>query len=108
MMAGACDNEAMPEPIDPSSAPVAPVQAKTARVFEGSTDLAARLRDWRDADPASPRSQTRIKRLRRVAWTIFFLAICGFLIDGANRPANPYLVPAPQPGSPALITPTSG
>jgi uncharacterized membrane protein (UPF0127 family) len=37
---------------------------------------------------------TRVARwLRWSALTLFVVGIGGFLIDGANRPANPYLVP---------------
>lgn len=44
------------------------------------------------------------RRLRTVVVVLLVLGVGGFLIDGANRPANPYLVPAAGrigPGDPA-------
>ncbi|HUE58965.1 MAG TPA: DUF192 domain-containing protein [Acidimicrobiales bacterium] len=35
-----------------------------------------------------------IRRLTQAAWTLAALGVVAFLIVGANRPANPYLVPA--------------
>ena len=34
-----------------------------------------------------------IRRLRQIIWTLGALGVFAFLIVGANRPANPYLVP---------------
>ena len=51
-----------------------------------------------------------IRRLRRATAVLLVLGLCGFLIDGANRPANPRLVPASDPtaarGSPPFGTAT--
>lgn len=51
-----------------------------------------------------------IRRLQRAVGALLVLGICGFLIDGANRPANPSLVPAYDPtavrGSPPMGTAT--
>lgn len=38
-----------------------------------------------------------MRRLRRVIAALLVLGVGGFLIDGANRPANPRLVPAYDP-----------
>lgn len=65
------------------------------------------VRSWTGADPSAPVSQRRARRLRRAVWVLLFLGVGGFLIDGANRPANPYLLPGPaHPARPAI--PPSG
>lgn len=43
---------------------------------------------------AAPRPDAGLRWLQRAAWILLVLGVCGFLIDGANRPANPYLLPA--------------
>lgn len=51
-----------------------------------------------------------IRRLRRATAVLLVLGVCGFLIDGASRPANPRLVaatdPTAPPGSPPFGTAT--
>jgi uncharacterized membrane protein (UPF0127 family) len=46
-------------------------------------------RNWWDDPPAF-----FVRRLSQTAWSVVALGIFAFLIVGANRPANPYLVPA--------------
>lgn len=40
-----------------------------------------------------------IRGLRRAIVFLLVLGLCGFLLDGANRPADPRLVPAADPGA---------
>jgi uncharacterized membrane protein (UPF0127 family) len=51
-----------------------------------------------------------VRGLRRAVVVLLVLGLCGFLIDGANRPASPKLVPAKDAGagrgSPAMGTAT--
>ena len=60
-------------------------------------------------EPAGKKRPTRppvVRHLRRAVVVLLVLGVCGFLIDGASRPANPSLVPAADPmaarGSPAF------
>lgn len=52
-----------------------------------------------DNEPVRSRRQVRAGwlpgRIRTVIVGLLVLGVGGFLIDGANRPANPYLLPAP-------------
>jgi uncharacterized membrane protein (UPF0127 family) len=52
----------------------------------------ARLQEHRSEGPEHP-SEGLLRFLRRSAWTVVVLGVLAFLIVGANRPANPYLLP---------------
>jgi hypothetical protein len=68
--------------------------------------IVGRIRRW-EADLGPERSARYLGRTRRAAALLLLLGLAGFLIDGANRPANPYLVAAGGAGAttvPAVTT----
>ena len=59
-------------------------------------------------------TDTGVRRLRAAVWAMIGLGVLGFLVEGANRPANPYLSnqlliqrahAAPAPPAPASPAP---
>lgn len=76
--------------------PDVPPQRLTERVQAGP----ARFQEWwRELgraviDPGAAGPATFVKRARQAIEVVLVLGVGGFLIDGANRPANPYLLPA--------------
>lgn len=80
----AVPSHARPAPRPASPAPQSPPEP---------TPAATRPTGGRWEIPELPAEALRLAdRVRKAAVVLLILGLCGFLIDGANRPANPYLL----------------
>lgn len=67
-----------------------------------ATGLLGRVKDRAgEPSPVAP----AVRQVRRFITVLLVLGVCGFLIDGANRPTNPRLVPVNSPTG--TVTPMS-
>jgi uncharacterized membrane protein (UPF0127 family) len=84
----------------------APAPAPARSTLSAAPNPLERARAWLEhlggLTPADADYERTSRAFRRAAAVLLVLGICGFLIDGANRPANPHLV---QNKAPATLHP---